>query len=426
MLYWDGDCGFCRHWVDRWRQITGSAVDYRPLQDAPPAVVAAAGGATLERIVLVRADGVLVTGAAAALTSLAGGSVMARWLLGLYHRTRTFRVLSEWGYRWVAEHRGVCAFMTRLLWGNNTLASTYEISGWLFPRLIGLVFLSVFLPLWIQTGGPAGSQDLLREPTRLWFGASGAHLPVWLGLGTLSAIFLMAGRYSAVAAFVAWLCYLTFVTAAPTFLNGPWDGLLLEAGLLVVFFVPWQRALSWGTSNPSRIGRLLVWWLLFRLLFESGVVKLQGDDVWMSGTTSAFHDLTQPLAAWTTGWSALLPEWLHRPSMGAVLVLELLVPFLIVGPRRLRLAAFVGCGLLVVLTTLCGHFGFFSLLTMALAVTLLDDALWPARWRRPARPMVTPGLAENIHRRVLPWVAAILVLLTTLQLLSVLRVLPSW
>ncbi len=68
-------------------------------------------------------------------------------------------------------------------------------------------------------------------------------------------------------------------------------------------------------------------------------------------------------------------------------VIELAVPFLIFAPRRLR---FVGCALLALLQAiifLTGNYCFFNLLTLALCVLLLDDALLnrltPQRWRQP-------------------------------------------
>ena len=33
MLY-DGDCGFCKHWIEKWEKITGDYVRYKPYQNA--------------------------------------------------------------------------------------------------------------------------------------------------------------------------------------------------------------------------------------------------------------------------------------------------------------------------------------------------------------------------------------------------------
>ena len=33
LLVYDGDCGFCRLWVDRWRLATGERIEYAPFQE---------------------------------------------------------------------------------------------------------------------------------------------------------------------------------------------------------------------------------------------------------------------------------------------------------------------------------------------------------------------------------------------------------
>lgn len=456
VLYWDTDCGFCRAWINRWRETTGPLVDYQPLQSAPPAVVAAAGGVPFQRVVLASADGSLHCGAKAALGALAVSDRSARILLGLHRHVAPARFVMESGYRWVASHREFCAWMTRLLWGRNTLAPTYELSGWLFPRLVGLVFLFAFLSLWVQIDGLGGSRGILpvaahldaihahyagqgsaagawwRVPSLLWLGASDGMLHVWLGVGTIAALLLIIGFYPALAALVAWACYLSFASALPVFLGYQWDALLLETGFLLVFFVPWRRWLRGATSAPPRLARLLVWWLLFRLMFESGVVKLYGFDAaghnaWLSGTALTFHYFTQPIPVWTSWWFAALPDWFHRLSVGIVFFIELILPFFIWAPRRLRMTAFWGFTGLMVLILLSGNYGFFNLLTIALCITLIDDASWPARLRRAPATASPPGHADRVRRVMLPGIAAVLIIVTTVQLLLVLRILPpAW
>ncbi len=34
LLVYDGDCGFCKLWIARWREITADRIDYAPLQEA--------------------------------------------------------------------------------------------------------------------------------------------------------------------------------------------------------------------------------------------------------------------------------------------------------------------------------------------------------------------------------------------------------
>ncbi|MEP6686301.1 MAG: hypothetical protein ABJB22_05940, partial [Verrucomicrobiota bacterium] len=32
LMIFDGDCHFCRRWIERWREVTGGQVDYEPYQ----------------------------------------------------------------------------------------------------------------------------------------------------------------------------------------------------------------------------------------------------------------------------------------------------------------------------------------------------------------------------------------------------------
>ena len=453
VLYWDGDCAFCRRWVERWQAASGQAVIYRTLQAAPPDVMAAAGGEPFQRIVMSCPDGSLITGAHAALAALAADQPGSSLLLRAYRILPMFRQTAEAAYHWVAGHRKWCAAMTNLLWGRETLVTSYRISGYVFPRLIGLIFVFAFLSLWSQIDGLAGSQGILpveahltavkesftaagrpwsawwSVPSLLWFGSSDFMLHVWLAVGTAASVALVLGLLPAVSAFTAWICYLSFASAVPVFLNFQWDALLLEAGLLLVFYVPWSLRAPCGASDPPRAARLLVWWLLFRLMFESGVVKLYGFDAtgrnaWLEGTALHCHYFTKPIPVWTSWWLAQFPAWFHLFSLIVVFAIELLGPFFIIGPRRLRMTAFWAFSLLMVLIMASGHYGFFNLLTLALCVSLVDDASWPS-WLRPrfaGSAVVTAAWPARLRGKLLPWFALLMVVLTTLQLLLVLRV----
>jgi len=114
----------------------------------------------------------------------------------------------------------------------------------------------------------------------------------------------------------------------------------------------------------------------------SGAVKLRsGDPLWRGLSALRVHYETQPLPTWI-GWLAhQLPAKIHTVSTAAMFAIELLVPFLIFGPRPVRLTA---CGLLAGLQLLIaatGNYGFFNLITLALCLLLLDDQVFPARWR---------------------------------------------
>jgi hypothetical protein len=127
-------------------------------------------------------------------------------------------------------------------------------------------------------------------------------------------------------------------------------------------------------------------WLLFRLMFGSGVVKLRsGDAAWRSLTALQYHYETQPLPTWVGFYAHHLPASIHVACAAVMFLIELVLPWLIWFPgrwRRVPLVAFVAFQILIAVT---GNYAFFNLLTIALCVFLADPGLLPRRWR-PAAP----------------------------------------
>jgi len=110
------------------------------------------------------------------------------------------------------------------------------------------------------------------------------------------------------------------------------------------------------------------------LTLGSGIVKLaSGDPAWHGLTALVFHYETQPLPTPIAWYAHQLPLWLHKTSTAAVLAIELITPWLIPAPRRLRTAACITMISLQVLIALTGNYAFFNLLTIALCILLLDD-----------------------------------------------------
>ena len=454
-LYWDGDCDFCRRWVERCKEITGDRVEYALLQTASPTIQEAAGGKPFQRIVCLDNNGAILSGAEAALASLSTSTYSASCLLALYRLVPAFARVAEFAYGMIADHRPVASKITRLLWGADSLRPRYDISGYFFPRGVGLVLLMAFVSLWTQVDGLFSSDGILpiskhlegihehqtgesskwllywQIPSLLWLSSADIALHVLLALGSLASLLLLLGFLPALNAFVAWLIYLSFVAACPIFLNFQWDALLLETTLLLLFYVRWTARLGVNESQPLRIGRLLMWWLLFRLMFMSGIAKLygydaEGSNVWLQGTALQFHYFTQPIPAWTSWWFDHLPDWFHRISVWSVLFIELILPFFIFGPRRMRLIAFFGFSGLMILIMLSGNYGFFNILTLTLCLTLLDNSLWP-RWVQKywIRSERQPNNPTTSNPRIFRWLGTIMALIffmfSAVQLLVSLR-----
>jgi lipase maturation factor 1 len=122
-------------------------------------------------------------------------------------------------------------------------------------------------------------------------------------------------------------------------------------------------------------------------MFMSGVVKLaSGDAAWHSLTALQYHYQTQPLPPWTAWYAQQWAGWFQRFSCGGVFFFELFVPLLIFTPRRPRILGFWLIVFFQLLIAATGNYGFFNLLTIALCLTLPDDAFWRnlLRLRKPA------------------------------------------
>ncbi|HXW00931.1 MAG TPA: lipase maturation factor family protein [Anaerolineae bacterium] len=279
-------------------------------------------------------------------------------------------------------------------------ASPHRLTRWLFLRLLGLIYLIAFVSLWVQLSGLIGSRGILPAadflsavyaqigaqsyyllPTLFWFNASDAFLQFICGSGAVLSLLLIAGITPGPILLLLWTFYLSLTVVGQDFLAFQWDNLLLETGFLAIFFAPWQLWPKLSEETPPSLAWLwLLRWLLFKLIFSSGAVKLlSGDPTWRDLTALTFHYETQPLPTWTSWTMHQLPEWFQKTSVVVMFVIELAIPFLIFAPRRLRLmacATLVGLQLLIILT---GNYAFFNWLTIALCLLLLDDAFL-RRW----------------------------------------------
>jgi hypothetical protein len=171
------------------------------------------------------------------------------------------------------------------------------------------------------------------------------------------------------------------------FLSFQWDVLLLEAGLLAVLAAPPGLAPGVRGRPPSAMAVALMRWLVFRLYFESGLVKVRsGDATWRSLSACCYHYATQPLPN-RVGWYAHhLPRRVQRFSTATVLALECVAPFLVLGPRGPRRLAFWFLSGLQGVIALTGNYGFFNLLSLVLGVWLLDDEVLERLVGRAPRP----------------------------------------
>src|SRR5262245_18164384 len=302
---------------------------------------------------------------------------------------------------------------------------TYILASWAFLRLLGLVYVIAFGSLWIQLDGLIGHEGIVpvapllaaaqhrlgierwwQFPTLCWLDASDGFLYLLCGVGVGLGLLVMLGLLPALNLLALWALYLSFATVCQPWLGFQWDNLLLETGFLSVWLAPLtlhdrlRRAVP-----PSPLTLCSLRWLLMRLIFASGVVKLSsGDATWRNLTALIYHYETQPLPTWIGWYAHQLPMAWQRASTLVMFGIELVIPWLILAPRRLRLIA---CGCLVafqLLIAATGNYGFFNLLTLLLCLLLCDDAVWPRVWRArlDVSPFPTSAMAEGAQLNVPP------------------------
>jgi len=429
LMIWDGECHFCRRWIERWREITGDQVNYETSQRVGDRFPEILSEQFLRSVVLIAPDGAVFCGAEAVFRSLQCRA-SKKWMAWSYYHVPGFAPVSEAFYRFVSLNRRFASAMTRLLWGNDVRPPTYFAARRWFLRALGLIFLIAFVSLWVQIDGLIGSNGITpvseflsaaRQqlddralsilPTLCWFNSSDAFLHFLCGSGAVFSVLLICGIAPAWSLVALVTFYLSLTIAGQTFLSFQWDILLVETGFLAILLAPWR--LWWTRTNEprvSRVGIFLLKLLLFKLILMSGAVKLtSGDDCWWNLRALDYHYWSQPLPNVIAWWADQHPEWFKKFSVAFCLVVELIVPFLIWSPRRLRLLA---CSLLIFLQlaiAATGNYNFFNLLTIALCMLLIDDAVF-----RRKSPPVTDHCCKFVDR--LSMCVATIVIIFTLPL----------
>ena len=294
------------------------------------------------------------------------------------------------------------------------------IPRWLFLRALGLLYFSAFYSLVFQIRGLIGPEGVLPAdeylthvarslgplrywyaPTLLWISAGSHMLLVIAVVGMLASLLLVVNVWPRCMLLICFVGFLSFVGAGQDFAQYQSDGMLLEAGFLSLFLAPRGLLPGWGAASPPpRASILLLLWEWFRIYFESGVVKLaSGDPTWRNLTAMDEYYQNGPLPTWIGWYVQHLPEWFHKATAGATLVMELALVFMAFLPRRWRIVCFCIVTAWQAGVILTANYAFLNYLVLALGVLLLDDRLLrrfvPARFRRGlSQPSASPPLAD--------------------------------
>lgn len=263
--------------------------------------------------------------------------------------------------------------------------STFSLAQWLFIKLIGICYLAAFWSLLVQIKGLWGVNGIspainivnyatlstkskwLHHPSIFWLNASDTFMQSVAVGGVILSLFVIVGIFPVPCLFLLWIGYISFLTIGSDFLSFQWDTLLVEIGFASIFFAM--------ATPPMTLWILLMWFILFRFMVSSGLVKLMSHcPTWKGLTAMKYHYETQPLPSPVAWYAHQLPQQFGRFSVAAVLVIEIIVPFLIFGPAPLRVTAGILLLFLQFLIVLTGNYAFFNILTVALTVLLFNDS----------------------------------------------------
>jgi hypothetical protein len=225
----------------------------------------------------------------------------------------------------------------------------------------------------------------------------------WFGVALSAAI--VAGVADLVPLWAAmlmwlllWVLYLSIVNVGQIWYRFGWESLLLETGFLAIF-------LGNDSTAPPVLVMWLARWLLFRVEFGAGLIKLRGDPCWRSLTCLYYHHETQPMPGPLSWFFHHLPKPLHRVEVAVNHFAQIVVPFGLFAPQPVASVA----AAIVIITqlwlVLSGNFAWLNWLTIILACSAIDQSS-AAAVLPVAEPPALPGPP--------PWFTGLVIAVTVL------------
>jgi Lipase maturation factor len=279
---------------------------------------------------------------------------------------------------------------------------SYWLSRLVFTRALSIIYLVAFVVAANQFKALIGERGILPAPrylSRSSFRRSPSlfHLHYsnrffmgccWTGAALSSAVLCGAVDRAPLWVWMAvwfacWCLYLSIVNVGQVWYSFGWESLLLETGFLAVFLGP-------ATLAPPGLIMWLLRWLLFRLEFGAGLIKLRGDRCWRDLTCLNYHHETQPMPNPFSWYFHHLRPGLHRIEALANHVTQLVVIFGIFAPQPVASV----CALIIVVTQawlmLSGNFSWLNALTMVIALSVIEG-----RYLHFVFPFHAPALAST-------------------------------
>ena len=255
-----------------------------------------------------------------------------------------------------------------------------------FQRALGFIYFVAFLSAARQFHGLLGTHGLLPirlflslirfwdSPSLFFLNSSDPFVSVilWLGVGlSAAAVSGYSERFgilfSAAVWTLLWIFYLSIVNVGQVFYGFGWETMTLEAGFLAIFLGP-------DKTEPPAIVIWFLRWVLFRLMFGAGLIKMRGDACWRDLTCMFYHYETQPIPNPLSWHFHHLPHGFLKFQTFYTHFVELVVPwfYFVPGPwawtAGILTIAFQGC------LIFSGNLSWLNYLTITIAIACFDDA----------------------------------------------------
>ena len=241
---------------------------------------------------------------------------------------------------------------------------TYYFPRWLFLRLLGLVILVAFAG-WFEQGralvGPDGLEPIrpflletaakfgsfaafIRVPSVFWISAGAGAIVSVTVAGMVAGLALVLNVFPRAALVTSWVLYVSLISTCGDFAPAQLDGLILEAMFLSIFFAPRGFRPGLGERSPPHMFAIFsMRWFVFRVMFQSGLIKLLGpdDNSWFSLSVLDYMYESAPFPTVLGYFDHNFPHWWHVGEVLFTLVAEVAAPLLALLGRGPRLVALV-------------------------------------------------------------------------------------
>jgi|SRR5690625_3035340 len=264
-------------------------------------------------------------------------------------------------------------------------STDFDLARQILQRGVAVIYLVGFVAAWRQFPALLGERGLLPVPRFVERAGAraGPSLFRWrysdrllravCAVGVLAAVVVIVGVAQVgpwwvplVVFAVMYLLYLSIANVGQIFYGFGWESLLLEAGFLAAFLGSEQ------TGTPV-VTIVAIKWLVFRVEFGAGLIKIRGDEVWRNLTALHYHHQTQPMPGPLSWFFHHLPGPLHKVEVAANHVVQLGVPFLLFAPQPVATWAAVAVVVTQLWLVASGDFAWLNWLTMILACAAVSD-----------------------------------------------------